>query len=821
MIKTGINFNHQNYVLDSDEYFTFSPKYKTHYKKLADPQNKSSLVTFLSGPAGTGKTCTLQAEFIFPLQSNNLLHYNFSFIPDKILDNHFFLKPIAKYLLTKTEDASLKAELTDFIAYYQQFEKEQPFNAGEINQRFIKFLIKFTQKNFLTLIFEDVHLAKNNFYDFLSQFEHAQDELFLNIICTTRMGKSAHGISPRLHQKWLRLDGISEKDVTKYIDFLAEKTRVPVKISPRLYSQSGGNPFYIKEYFYYNRQNPKLSQKIHAPYQPKSHDGKSAITSFRFHSLTKNEQDALKLLCLLGYSVDHSEAIEFLFEHGISNVESVLKLLQDEGFIRNSDNALSFQHHIYYESIKNEISAAENHGIQRNIFSFLYGRRSRKNIERLIHHASQAGLKGYSCILAKRFANELHKAAHYELASYYYNVYLENIDACSSPQKRQTRTIQALLPLHAISLILGDQTTEETISNYLLSASSDSGPLARYNIDAALTTSYWTTGHIQKARQFAKHNIQNALEINDRNLIITAKARYGALCSEVADFKTASIQNEELLSLFTTEERHEKFGMFISGHAAVTTVHSICQYELGNFIPSINLAKDAYCTFEESTDNFTRLYISAHAGYAMIMLGKHDVALAYLEKSLAEHTKSKATLIAAPALALAGLCFCYAGDIREGQKKIQESLSLTARTFKGSKKGIINLAWMESLLLGFRTQEFAENIDRVINETKDMSQLSHLGWLYFLKAVYHAFYQNSIQGFVGSYTKAAIIAENFDMKALRLNLLSLSNLESSGILSTIEDESVPSGLFDKARHFYDHTSNVKPISFHIQNRTRS
>lgn len=823
MFKTGINLNEQNFASDQRPYFAFSSKYKTHYKKLIDPYNKTSLVTFLSGPAGIGKTCTLMAEFLRPLQSTNIFYYHFNFIPDKVVDNHFFLKPIAKHLISVTQDPSFLRELEDFIGHYEQFEKEQPFNASEINKRFIKFLIRFTQFDRLILIFEDVHLAKSNFHDFLLQFERAQNSLALNILCTTRLDKSLHKISSGLNQKWFKLGCMSEKGMEKYLHFLTKRTSGTTLTPINLYSQSGGNPFYVKEFFHFNRQRDGLSQKLEnsTPFQSKLNDGKGEIISFRFNSLEKNGQTALKILCLLGYYIDYDEAIQILSEHGVIDVNAVLMNLQNEGFIKKFNNALHFQHHLYYEAIQNVTSSLESHDFHRSIFGLLNRKRSGQNIERLIRHASQAGLKNQTCVLSKKFANILYKSTHYELAAYYYNLYLENVSACSAPQKLGKRTIQVLIPLHSISLILGDHLKEESISNYLLNATNDSDAITRHNIDAALTTSYWTNGHIQKAKQFAKQNIYNALEITDRNLIITAKARYAALCAEVADFRSAIVENDEVFSLITPQGRHEKFGMFVEGLAAATTVHSICHYELGNFDLSKDLAKNAYRIFDESDDNFTRLYISAHAGYTMIMLGEHGWALAYLEQGLATRTKNKATLIAAPALALTGLCHFHIGNIDIGRQKIKESLSLMQSTFKGSKKGIINLAWMESLLVGFRTEEFAENIDKVIDETKDMEQIPHLGWLYFLKAIYHAFFQNSIQGFIGAYTKAVMIAENFDMKALRLNLISLSHLESSGILSAIEDTAFPPGFFDKAEYFYKRTSNVKPISFHIKNRTRS
>jgi len=827
MFHTGI-ISESNKVLPfASGYVSFSSKYKKHYLENFEQKEAPTIITFLSGAAGTGKTCTLEAEFLNPLQNKGVPIYRFNFVPDQILHNHFFLNSITKNILSDircnfdTRVLELKAEWLKFQASYTKHSKDLPFDYNEINRRFAQILADLSEVYSYVLVFEDVHLARKNFYDFLNQIP--SDSSNMQILCTTRQTKQQLHFSSAIKQKWFVLECLSEKSLKKYLAFLSKDFPTGYKSPDKFLDLSGGNPFYIKELCLLNRaeKNSRKNSTSQTTFSPHEEDGRKAITSIRLHCLPAKSRKLLSILATLGYSANYDEALALFSHYKIGQIEETLKVLQADGLIRVSEAKIFFQHHLYYEGIRNEIGAIERKEIHKSVFTFLFKRRSSIGHERLIQHAQEADLKNYACVLAKKFADQLYKDAHYELASYYYDVYLETLKICSSPSKSGKRTIEALIPLHAISLILGDPKKEESISSFLQNIMTESDLNTRYNIDAALTTSYWTTGNFKKAQQFASQNVINAKKINDRHLIIASKARYGALCMEVGDFQQSLTVNDKILELIDYNERHDKFGLFISGYAAALTVQSICHYEVGDFNKSRELAIKSYKLFEQSNDDFTRLYVSVHAGYSMAMMGEHKLALSYLDKGLSLSAKNKMLLIASPGLALSGLCHAYLGNIDAAQSNMSKALSLTERTFKGSKRGIIDLAWMESLLVGFKTLEFSQNIDRVIEENKKMQQISHVGWLYFLKAIYHGFYQDSIQGFVGAFVKAGVIAQTYDMRTLQANLQKLAQLEPSGILSNAPKDISPSTFFDKAEFFYNLTKKVKPISFHIENRTRS
>ncbi len=821
--------NRQLFAGNTDnQYLCFSSKFKKYFDDTFSENHSTAHLAFLSGNAGTGKSCTLQNEFTAPLSKRGIQYFLFNFIPDKNLHNHFFLDDIIEKIIgyVKREDGN-KEQYPQLLDNLQNLQKRlsgsngHPFDYSETHKEFIRIISEMSQIQKIVFIFEDIHLARKSFIDFLDQIVHSRHKLNINIICTTRKKKSDYAQISHRHQRWFYLDNLSRNNFYKYLQLLKSSYNISISSEKDLLGLSDGNPFYIKELYFLNKEqegNVQFKKTFDHGVDFQENDGKSSIISIRFSYLNSKQRQILKTLAILGFNVHVSELQKILKEPDA--IENDLILLQKNGYIERQGEFIRFQHHLMYEGIKKSIAVSESHALHTQAFRFFI-RQDNKNLERLVYHAREAGLIAYACVLAKKLADRMYHESQYDLASDYYDLYVEWLKFSSTSAKFLNRTIDALIPLHAACLILGKKERAEAISSYLANISEETSLEDRFKIYSTLSTAYWTVGELTKARECARKNIENSKILNLRDAKLSTISRYGAISMEVGDFHAAVDMHKQVLDDIGPDEHFQKFSMFVEAYASSTSIESFCYAELGQIDLAEESALEGYKHFNETSDLFTQLYISVHCGYSMAVIGKFEQALRYLEQGIKTRETMKITLLVPPALALIGLCHFHLGNTEQGIKKTAEAQELARKTFQGSKKGIIDICYAESLLINFDTETFANKIDLLIDEMKDMQQFSYIAWLYFYKAVYHAFYNRSIQGFVGSYAKSSAIAQNLDMGTLTANLKSLANLEESRLLNMKNQEPVPNGFFDKSLFFYNKTRNVKPISFHIDSGTRS
>ncbi len=816
---------------DEDEYIAFSKKFSHSFRNFICKDHRSAHFLFLSGGPGLGKSITLKNEYLAPLKRQNIAVCTFNFIPDRSLHNHFFLKSLIKTLIEtvkkkekeqKNSNATSES-LENLYSSFLEDGKSTLYYTGII-KNFWDIVSGLSSQFKIVFIFEDIHLSGKSFADFLKIASTRKILPNINIICTTRSSKTVHGFDILGAQRWLYFRNLSMKEISKFVHSLKERPDSFSTLNDHLLNLSQGSPFYLKELYLLNMQKGGHLQSfekigrdiINISGITRGSNNASTITGIRLSYLEESARNVLKILNVIGFDCNYEEFVFVLEKLGLDVDDGLLLTLRDQNFLKIERSQISFSHHLAYESIKFLLTTEENERLSRQLFYiYLKNKNMHDRTEKLANYAFAAGLNGFACYFSECFADSLYKNGQFELASVYYERHINLLDTCSSPEKIKKRVVASLIKTHDSYLILGKNDKAREIALSLSNIAEELSILERSEIYSLLTRSYWTLGQFTEAGQYARINIELSQTLEDKSHRISSLVRYGSICSELGEFrKTIEIHNKALNEI-DAHEHDRKFGLFVNAYSNVTSVQSICYAELGNYLKTQEAVDTSLQSFEKTDDLFSKLFIITHASYALVLMGKFSQALKYLEQGSLIFSETKASLLGPECISLLGICKLYNGQMEEGLEKIELSQSLLKNTFQGHKKGMIDLIYLESLLISFHTEKFSQIIDLKIEECKRTGQLSFVAWMYFTKAVYHAFYKRSTKGFVGSLAKANMIARNLEMGTLIENVKSLSMLDNSGVLALTENCVSHNALFlDKARFFCELTRNIKPINFH-------
>lgn len=804
-------------------YVPFSNRFSSYLRDLENDPVAGVKCIFISGSAGSGKTITLENEFIPFLQTNAELLIRFSFIPDQSVHNHFFISNITAKIIARLKEI----KTTRHIPFPEQ--KNYLENVARTNNTntifqksavhdFIKLITDLSQNISLSIVFEDIHLSGRNFKLFLDAVSKVKSHKNIFLVFTTRFSKASHSVHTSCYQKWFFLKNLSENKGRKFISLVKKQFPFSDISNDYILNISEGNPFYIKEICALDEirkktKRPADASKVYTDIE----EIRQSVTTLRISYLEEPHQKTLSILSLLGFSYTAKDLLKILNLLKLRSTLNDLEYLEKSKFVILKDGVVSFRHHLLYENIKHSISDTQKKSLHREIFFYELKKKKNRNYESLVYHSLEGGVFSYACYFSLKFATMLHNKGQNELSSKYFDIYTHNLASCSAPAKVKDRLLNAFPAMHANLLILGDKQRAESISKAIANIFEDLPLEKKFKANTILLTSYWAHGNTLKAYQLAKRNQDIANITKNKEFLVSSHARLGSIEQELGNFSEALRVLDIAYSHIDKKNLQIKFGLLPYAYAVITTIKTLCLGELGNQYETKKNIKKVLNFYVSISDNFTKLFIAVNTAYSLILLGEFRTALKYLNDAYALTKNNPSNLLIPACLSLMAQCHLYLGNYKKGIECMDLSRLSRGNTFEGTKKGMIEVSYLESLLITFDTKTFALQIDEKINGSMSDGQLPYAAWMYFLKAVYFAFYKKSVKGYVGSLAKANVIAQTLNMQPLIENLNSLSYLESSGLANTSNIPFVECNSFDKAAFFFNHTQKIQPVNFHKEN----
>lgn len=828
MFKTDISSDR---TFAKNTYLSFTKKYHKHYRFLAERRTALNFI-FLYGPAGTGKTSILTNEFLQKFKEEKYDCLTFGFIPDNAEHNNSLFKTIVFQLLQihqcdtadveallstikdmEVED-TVKDTIVSIIAPVHKTPRIADKTLSEITA--CAYLLRYVlDGRKACLVFDDIHLADDIVRKFFSSIEeHGGSDL--SIVCTSRNTKAKHAFNLKSPQKWVHVDHLDDASASHFGRYISSPF---APLDNNVVLATNGNIYLIKELARLSGQKRNVDLK--------GGDGKGlgfhlnpnnithSILEKRCSFLSDAQKDLLKLCVCMGFSFQESVFVDvYQYIYGVWPTQEIADLI-GEGFLRfREGGVISFDHHITYEFFRVYFERSVTKELHEKIFYYYRSlRRKGDYSSQLARHALAGGLLVFSYAYYKKQARENMRTAQYTNAACCYEQCLSIIDEVSSKEKSAQRLLPIYKDLLSAYLILWEHDKSREISRRILLLSEKFSQMERLSIHSLITAIHWTLGDFERAFACSNNIFEESKSIGSLESTITAGVRCGSLQAEMGLYTESLEFYEETLRYITDDQKTEKFGLFVSAYPNIVSVQSMGHAELG-LQDLYKESKDLSIRYlDEDIDDFTKLFITTHTGYAMYLGGGFDEARPYLELGHDISSKMKAGLLKSTADALLGICKIYQGD-SSGLQLIQKAERHARLTNQYHKRGMIDLLYLEGLLLTYDLNGFVEQIDNKIEFSERTKQMSFAGWMYFIKAIYFAFYKTSGPGYIGAIAKANIIAETLGLKTLQDNIASLATLYQSNLYNASPERLVEHTFFDKAEYFYRHSKNVVPLIRH-------
>lgn len=815
-------------ALKSDiEYVSFSNKFSVYLNDVLFSKSERGNFTFISGDAGSGKSTVVCNEFYYPLTKDSDVSIWFDFLPNTHIHNHFFVENLVEKIQEKTRELALPAKTkrrvlrkSDEILAQLSYEKNGRIFDTELNGLFIELLEKLDGLR-ITMFFEDIHLAHKNFSDFLAALARRADNLHFNVICTTRRTKRSHALDVGGQQKWFNLSQLTSSNMTKYLRSIGlEKGRDLVQLSR-------GNPFYLKEIYFLEKQK-KLAKETPEKNSDVVHyripEGPQSILLSRILFLDNHLRTILEILSVMGFEASLEDFVEFLQLKEIAFTLDDFTYLCENGLLSIRDNKVKFGHHLIYESLSTALLETYKTEYHADLYKYYRGKRKQnrdKYMALLEYHARNAKLYAYASFHSAQLANYFFDRGQYNLAAKYYDSLLETLPVCSSAKKFEKRMFDTNIKLHHALLISGDCERSDKVALNLVGGTEKLNDKELLDLYSVLTTSFWTAGKFDRALHYAKETLKIAEEQGERSKHITALVRAGSISLELGKFQETLDFHEAAKAMIKENESFEKFGLFVQALPNIESIQSMCWAELGNVDKAKCAVEKSLKLLGSTNDDFTKIFIIGHISYTLCVLGEFEKAYGYLKMACSISENNNMKLLFPLCFAIMGYCELYMGDTVAGYGNIKKALDQMQLSGQVSDKWLINTILLESRLICYDLEEFRSLVKSCIKEAEEYNQAASLGWIYFLEAVYYAFYTSNFTGYVGALAKSNMIAVQLNMDCLSENIQYLMLIGKGGLLALNNITVSDSSFFNKAEFYEQHSQQATPLFFHKENGTSS
>lgn len=732
-------------------------------------------INIIYGPAGIGKTTCLENEILN--QEMDYLKICVNFRLGKLNTGYEFIGRIWEAIFSSILFSESDEIPTSFLSALplslkHKIEKirnglKSEICADESEDLLFSFLHQTHDKNML-FIFEDIHLIGDIELERLFLRFQREDLKNIQVVCTSRKGPKKHDFSESMKLNWLELLPYNEDALSELFGCSHSLNKDYRK---RIYELSQGNPFFIKEALSMRGEDVQI-QDIDLSRRSHFNAGHLIILKNKFFSLSKPEKEILTKMAVLGYDVV-SNLISSVFSMPISKVNALVKKLENHGFLRWESGGWNFSHHLFYEYIHTVSDDDDLKSYNINALSYYksFEKKDVRTYERLAYHAMQAGEAKYIYLYNKILAEKLISLSNNKAALASLALCHDVLEQWPATERNEDRRIKVLLLDASAYSVLGElEKAKEVSFEALFLAQNQNVNVSLQNVYSKVSLSLWASGDIEEALKFAQKANEASSSKKQR---INTLVRLGGIYLELGEFNKAIQSYEEAHKELSIEDKYERYGILT---AVFPTLYSnlayayAAMYDYKKSRENIKIALEFIDDVD--LDTFSKLYIVIFTGKALYLLGDFKTMLPYLEQGLVFYEQSKGKNIGATLFSLLAACNAYIGRHNEADKYLNEAKkhSIEHYSFLNS---FVSQVYLEILLLQNRTKEFEKVSDIEIKKALHSKRYFALGWMYYYKAVFYAFYKPSLSLFIDSLVNSTQIADERGMGDLIIQARSL------------------------------------------------
>jgi class 3 adenylate cyclase/tetratricopeptide (TPR) repeat protein len=629
-------------------------------------------------------------------------------------------------------------DVIDAIKKFNDMEPQQ--RRRETLESLKRLMIRESQKQPLSLVFEDLHWIDNETQAFLDNLVESLPTARMLLLINYRPGYS-HNWADKTYYTQLRVDPLPSTGAEELLQHLMGNNQGLAPLKELLIKRTEGNPFFVEESVRSLAETgilvgdkgdygPGLAlDSIRIPRSVQS------VVADRIDRLTMAQKHLLQTAAVIGVVVPF-RLLRSVAELPDDELYEYLAKLQSAEFIRET-NLFPELEYSFKHALTNEVAyGALLH--ERRIFLHarivkvleeMTGRTSHDHLDKLAYHAFNGDIWDKAVSYSKEAGSKAMGRSAYREAVIYFDRALASLEHLpkSRPNLEQAIDLRldlrnALFPLEALERLLENLRAAESLSQAL----GDQRRLGR--VSGYLVHYYTLMGDREKATESGRRGLALAQGLGDFALQIQLNYYLGRAYYYMGEYGQAIEFHKRNIESLNIETVRECFDMECPPSILCRVFLVMCFAETGEFAAAIEYGKDAIRIAREIDHSFGSVYADSGIGLAYVRKGDIGAAIDVLERGLERCRVAdipvQFPLVASPL----GLAYVLSGRVAEGTTLLEQAVGQTAS--KRSSGQAFRLSWLsEAYLRAGRIEEAASRADLALEFSRNYKERGREAWI--------------------------------------------------------------------------------------------
>ncbi len=579
----------------------------------------------------------------------------------------------------------------------------------------------------LLLILEDMHWAKEKSICYIEKLlEKYNNHKNLSILATSRNKPPFDRLLSENKISQIIITPMERKESLALIKKLDKKKLLPPAINKTIHELSGGNPYFINEYFNWVQSLLAQDTTIKAIKKKLNDHTPDQIKDILYNKVASMDSEVIqtaRVASALGMKINFNILLAVL---GIdrSLLKNILQKLEAQEIIKQHrffpSQEWVFTHQLLQKVIYNSNPKSVKTQIHSTIIKQLQKPEFKlTNNKHMIMatHAKKAQNHLLHYIYSKWAAQAAHSQSLHQSCIKLSKNSKKALTKIKRGQRYKKQEILAdLLEINSF-FILGQYYLAKKKIDALAKKTSSLKTFGYYSQVLSLKELHlWIKGDLSGAIEISKKILALPNRRNKYTNNIRENARLANLHLDTEQYKESITHALKVINTIKKEDNTKKFTLLVQAKPMALSNLTLAYAKIGDAKNSRVFFNETYDFIANNNDIFTKIYALIYMGHSLIEQEKYAQAIPLLKEANNYCEKISSDILKPYALSAYGVALAKTGDVARGVKYCKQALKLAVQKNLSSRVTQFEIWYAEALMLQKNHQQAKAHHINVLKE---------------------------------------------------------------------------------------------------------
>ncbi|MFH1158619.1 MAG: adenylate/guanylate cyclase domain-containing protein [Pseudomonadota bacterium] len=595
----------------------------------------------------------------------------------------------------------------------------------------------------ILLILEDMHWAKESALAYIEAlFTFCQGHEQLLVIATSRKEPCFCRAITETKIKKILLDPLTPQEGMNLLHKADSKKTHSLPLKRKIYQLSGGNPYFIREYFRWTHSLISQGSARKAVKESLDRHTPEKIIDILYNKLAVMGEEPVRLAkisAILGMNIDF-DILQAVCGAPRKEILALLLKLEQADIIRRNrlfpNPEWVFTHEllqkVIYDSIPRLMRASWHKAVVGQLKKTKFRTLDNRHMIMAVH-AGRGGDNLAQYIYSKWAAREASILSLHGSSIAFSKSSRKLLGGLRGISGRGRHEIRArLLEINSL-FILGKYSVVRQHVEYMLGKKDVLVRLGYLERVLSFKELYlWIKGDLTGAAKISRKILSMKAGRIPNEIYVRENSRLANLYIDLGRYERAILHDLNVVKIIPDKDFDKRFDLLVQAKPAALSSLALSYAETGNIRKSLECFEQACHFLEKSDDCFTRIYILVYLANSLLAQDKNREASKLLETAREYCETTGAALLKPYVLSALGVALGRTGKSEEGIRLCGKALTLAASGKLALRTSQFEIWHAELLMIRGEYSPAIRNLEKIVKLTRACDEMGRLASAYYL-----------------------------------------------------------------------------------------